>query len=107
MIPLPERDLERIQQNVLEGKPPRFAGDMKLYVGNIAFTCTEEDIYDAFSEAGTVGEVSLVRDEVGRIRGFGFVTMRSREDGERALQEMEGKDLQGRNLNVRESKNER
>lgn len=104
---MPERDLNRIKQNLSEGKAPKYTGEMKLYVGNISFLCTEEDVWSAFSEAGTVGEVSLVRDEQGRNRGFGFVTMRDRAGGEKALATLEGKDLKGRNLNVKESSNER
>lgn len=109
MVPLPDRDLSRIRQNIDEGKNPRFMGDFKLYVGNISFTVTEDVLYDVFSKVGTVGDVSIVRDESGRSRGFGFITMRDRTDGERAMSELVGMNLQGRNLDVRESepKNER
>jgi hypothetical protein len=105
MVELPERDLERIRQNIKEGKSPKYTGDVKLYVGNISFTATEEEIWEIFGSVGDVGEVSLVRDELGRNRGFGFVTMRSKEDGEKALKELDGLELAGRNINVRESTN--
>jgi RNA recognition motif-containing protein len=105
MIPLPEYDLLRITSNMEEGREPKFVGDMKLYVGNIAFGCTEKDIYDTFSEFGEVGDVALVRDDEGRNRGFGFVTMRTREGGEAAMGKLDGADVQGRNIAVRESNN--
>lgn len=103
MIPLPDRDMERIQLNLEEGKPAKFTGDMKLYVGNISFDCSEDDLWDIFGSVGDVGEISLVRDDQGRNRGFGFVTMREQADGEKALEQLDGLDLKGRNLNVRES----
>lgn len=105
MITLPDRDLERIQLNIKEGKHPKHFGDYKMYVGNISFQCTEEDLFNKFSEIGPVGDVSMVRDNDGRIRGFGFITMRNVEDGERALELLDGTDLKGRTLNVRPSTN--
>lgn len=105
MVPLPEVDLERIQTNIEEGKSPKFLGETKLYVGNIAFECHENDILEVFSRVGTVGDVSLVRDEEGRNRGFGFVTMRTEEEGEKAIAELDGIQVRGRNIAVRESNN--
>lgn len=103
MVELPSRDLERIETNIKEGKSPKYTGASKLYVGNIAFQSTEDDVRDLFEEIGIVGDVSLVRDDQGRNRGFGFVTMREKADGEKALEALNGVDLNGRNLNVRES----
>lgn len=105
MTTLPERDLERIQLNIKEGRHPKWFGDFKMYVGNISFQCTEADLFELFESIGPVGDVSMVRDETGRPRGFGFITMRSKEDGEKALEELDGVDLKGRNLNVRPSTN--
>lgn len=105
MIPSPERDLERIKQNIEEGRHPEYCGDFKMYVGNISFKCDEQDIWDFFEAIGPVGDVSLVRGEDGRPRGFGFVTMRTTEDGEKCLKELDGVDLKGRNLNVRPATN--
>lgn len=105
MIPLPERDMERIQLNMKEGRHPKWFGDFKMYVGNISFQSSEEDLVDIFSTIGPVGEAIMVRDETGRSRGFGFVTMRNKEDGEKAIVELDGADLKGRNLNVRPSNN--
>ena len=105
MVMLPDRDLERIKLNISEGRNPKHVGDYKMYVGNISFKCTEDDLEDLFSEYGPVGDVSMVRDGDGRLRGFGFITMRNREDGEKCLAELDGAELKGRNLNVRPSKN--
>lgn len=104
-IEMPERDMNRIQLNIEQGKPPKYTGAMKLYVGNIAFGCTEDDLWDTFGKVGAVGEVSLVRDEMGRNRGFAFITMREKADGEKAMSELDGLDLMGRSLSVRESNN--
>ena len=103
MVSLPDLDKERISLNIKEGKNPRFMGDTKLYVGNIAFECTEDDLVRVFSEAGVVGDVSLVRDEQGRNRGFGFITMRTKEGGEKAMKTLDGSEVMGRNISVRES----
>jgi len=105
MVPLPDYDLQRIATNIEEGKAPKFMGDAKLYVGNIRFTVHEDDIRTVFSKIGEVGEVSLVRDAEGNNRGFGFVTMRNAEDGERAINELDGSPLRGRNIAVRASTN--
>jgi RNA recognition motif-containing protein len=103
MVTLPENDRERISLNIKEGKNPRFMGDTKLYVGNIAFECSEDDLMKVFSEMGVVGDVSLVKDELGRNRGFGFITMRTKEGGDKAMEELDGKEVMGRNIAVRES----
>lgn len=103
MIPLPETDAARIKTNIAEDRYPGFVGEKKLYVGNISFQATEADILEFFSECGVVGEVALVRDDEGRMRGFGFVTMRTNAEGEKAIETLDGKDLCGRNVAVRES----
>lgn len=75
----------------------------KLYVGNLAFATTSDDLRDAFSEYGTVSSATVITDrETGRSRGFGFVEM---EDGaEQAVEAMNGKELGGRTLNVNEAR---
>mmetsp|Transcript_83009 Transcript_83009/g.232649 ORF Transcript_83009/g.232649 Transcript_83009/m.232649 type:complete len:223 (-) Transcript_83009:48-716(-) len=105
MVPLPEMDRERIATNMKEGKSPKYVGDSKLYVGNIAFECSENDLAELFSEVGGVGSVALVRDDQGRNRGFGFVTMRTKEEGDAAIEKLNGMELNGRNIAVRESNN--
>jgi len=76
-----------------------------MYVGNIPYTVTEEELRQVFGEFGTVTSTSIIIDKVtGRSRGFGFVEMSSKEEGERAIQEMNGKDWMGRTLTVNEAK---
>jgi cold-inducible RNA-binding protein len=78
---------------------------MKLYVGNLAFQTTSEELQTLFAQAGTVESVSLIEDrETGRSRGFGFVEMSSKEEGAAAIQQFNGKDMGGRALNVNEAK---
>lgn len=73
----------------------------KLFVGNLAFSTTENDLQDAFAAFGTVMEVNLMMDRMtGKSRGFAFVTMSSAEEAERAIQGMHGKNLGGRDLTV-------
>jgi RNA recognition motif-containing protein len=73
----------------------------KLYVGNLSFQSTEDDIRDAFSAYGTVNTVDVIMDrETGRPRGFAFVEMGSDSEASAAVQGMDGQDLGGRNLKV-------
>ena len=78
---------------------------MKLYVGNLSFQTSSSDLQDLFSQAGTVESASVVEDrDTGRSRGFGFVEMSSKEEGEAAIQQLNGNDLNGRNLTVNVAK---
>jgi len=78
---------------------------MKLYVGNLAFKTSSEDLQQLFSQAGTVESASVVEDrDTGRSRGFGFVEMASKEEGEAAIAQFNGKELDGRNLTVNEAR---
>src|SRR5262249_54359465 len=73
----------------------------KLFVGNLDFKVTENDLQDAFAAYGTVVEANLVTDRTtGRPRGFAFVTMSSPEEAQKAIDGLNGKDLGGRALNV-------
>lgn len=76
----------------------------KLYVGNLPFNATEEDIRDLFSQYGTVESVNLITDrETGRPRGFGFVEMAS-EGADAAISALDQKEFGGRNLTVNEAR---
>jgi RNA recognition motif-containing protein len=78
---------------------------IKLYVGNLAFRTSSEDLQQLFSQAGTVESASVVEDrDTGRSRGFGFVEMASKEEGEAAIAQFNGKELDGRNLTVNEAR---
>jgi len=78
---------------------------MKLYVGNLAFQTSSEDLQELFAQAGTVESVSLIEDrETGRSRGFGFIEMSSTEEGNAAIQKFNGQEVGGRALTVNEAK---
>ncbi len=77
----------------------------KLFVGNISFNTTENDLQDAFAAHGTVVEANLMMDRAtGRPRGFGFITMGSAEEAQKAISAMNGATLDGRNLTVNEAR---
>ena len=78
---------------------------MKLYVGNLSFQTSSEELQQLFAEAGTVESSSVVEDrDTGRSRGFGFVEMSSKEEGDAAIQQFNGREVGGRALNVNEAK---
>src|SRR5208282_6244477 len=77
----------------------------KLFVGNLSFDTTENDLNDAFAAHGTVVETNMMMDrETGRPRGFGFITMSSAEEAQKAIEGMNGKDMDGRALTVNVAK---
>jgi cold-inducible RNA-binding protein len=77
----------------------------KLFVGNLSFNTTENDLQDAFAAHGTVTETKLMMDrETGRPRGFGFVTMGTPEEAQAAINALNGKDVDGRALTVNVAK---
>jgi len=78
---------------------------MKLYVGNLSFNTSTQDLEEIFGEIGTVESANLIEDrETGRSRGFAFVEMSSKEEGERAIAELNGKEFDGRELKINEAK---
>src|ERR671918_378683 len=78
---------------------------MKLYVGNLAFQTSSNDLQQLFAQAGTVESASVIEDrDTGRSRGFGFVEMSSKEEGEAAISQFNGKEFNGRNLTVNEAR---
>ncbi|MGH9839871.1 MAG: RNA recognition motif domain-containing protein [Blastocatellia bacterium] len=78
---------------------------MKLYVGNLSFGTTENDLQQLFSQVGSVESASMVTDrDTGRSRGFAFVEMSSKSEGEAAIAKFNGSELDGRSLTVNEAK---
>jgi RNA recognition motif-containing protein len=77
----------------------------KLFVGNLAFSTTGPDLESLFASAGTVESATVVSDrETGRSRGFGFVEMGTSTEASKAIQELNGRDVGGRQINVSEAK---
>ena len=80
---------------------------MRLYVGNLSYSATEESLRTLFEEFGQVDSVNIITDrETGRSRGFGFVDMPD-EGADKAMKELDGKSVDGRNLRVNEAKERR
>ena len=78
---------------------------MKLYVGNLSFDTSNQDLNDQFGAFGTVQSSNIIEDrETGRSRGFGFVEMSSQSEGEAAISGLNGKEVDGRELKVNEAK---
>ena len=78
---------------------------MKLYVGNLSFETTENDLQDLFEQHGQVGEIALMTDRMtGKSRGFAFVTMNDKAQAEAAISAVNGKDVNGRALTVSEAR---
>ncbi len=77
----------------------------KLYVGNLSYNTTDAGLKDAFAAFGAVESASVISDKMtGRSRGFGFVTMINDEEAQKAIDTMNGADLDGRKLTVNEAK---
>jgi cold-inducible RNA-binding protein len=77
----------------------------KLYVGNLAYSVTGEDLQQLFSQAGKVESVAVISDKFsGQSKGFGFVEMASAADASKAIETLNGADLKGRNIKVNEAK---
>lgn len=78
---------------------------MKLYVGNLAFQTSNDELHELFSQVGTVESANVVEDrDTGRSRGFGFVEMASQAEGEAAIEQFNGKEVNGRELKVNEAR---
>lgn len=77
----------------------------KLFVGNLDYTVTSDDLRDAFSQAGTVVDAVVITDKMsGRSRGFGFVEMGSEDEAKKAIETLNGSEVKGRKINVNEAK---
>ena len=78
---------------------------MKLYVGNLSFDTSTQDLEQVFGEIGTVESANIIEDrDTGRSRGFAFVEMSSQEEGENVISQLNGKEVDGRELKVNEAK---
>ncbi|MHC4149967.1 MAG: RNA recognition motif domain-containing protein [Planctomycetota bacterium] len=78
---------------------------MNIYVGNLVFDVTEDDLREAFKQFGEITEVRLIMDKFsGKSKGFGFIEMPSKDEAEKAIEEMNGKEFMGRAINVNEAK---
>ena len=77
----------------------------KLYVGNLPYSVTEEDLKKFFAEAGSVESATIIADKIsGRSKGFGFIEMSSEEGAKKAVDSFNGKDMDGRSLVVNEAR---
>src|SRR5208337_160375 len=86
----------------MQGGPPV---PKKLYVGNLAYSVTNEDLKDLFSQSGTVESVAVVSDKFsGQSKGFGFVEMADAGEAAAAIQSLDGTEFKGRNIKVNEAK---
>ena len=80
------------------------ADEINIYVGNLSYQATEDEIRELFEQYGNVSNVNLITDrDTGRARGFGFVEM-EREGGNAAIAALDGQDFQGRNLRINEAR---
>src|SRR5215218_8467734 len=78
---------------------------MKLYVGNLSFNTSAQDLTELFAAVGTVQSTNIIEDrETGRSRGFGFVEMSSKEEGQNAISTLNAKEIDGREMIVNEAK---
>jgi len=77
----------------------------RLYVGNLPYSATEASLQRLFAQFGTVDSVKIITDrDTGRSKGFGFVEMATDEEAEQAISQLNGKDMEGRKLNVNEAR---
>ncbi len=81
---------------------------MNIYVGNISFNSSEQDLKDLFGEFGEVTSVKIISDrETGRSKGFGFIEMAEEGSGDKAIEALDGKEVGGRNLRVNKARPKR
>ena len=78
---------------------------IKIYVGNLSYNTTETELNDLFAQFGEVGSTKIISDRYsGRSRGFAFVEMSNRDEGQSAINELNGSEVRGRNLKVSEAR---
>ena len=91
----------KIKENTLLQKEIK----MKIYVGNLSYEVTEEDLRLALEQFGQVESATIIKDKYsGQSKGFGFVEMASKDEGQSAIEGLNGKELKGRTLNVNEAR---
>ena len=84
---------------------PIWETNMNIYVGNLSFDATDDELRGLFAAFGEVDAVNIIMDKYsGQSKGFGFVEMREKADGEKAVQELNGSELQGRAIKVNEAR---
>lgn len=107
MIPSPRSNIDRIARNLANDHAPDYCGENKLYVGNLSYDTTSDDLLEVFennTENCKVCDASIVKGHDGRNRGFAFVSFYPGSSVEEAL-EMNGKEFCGRELSVKEPNN--
>ncbi|MBT3251727.1 MAG: RNA-binding protein [Candidatus Marinimicrobia bacterium] len=78
---------------------------MKIYVGNLSYGVTEEELQEQFGAFGAVVNVNIIKDrETGNSKGFGFIEMENQADGEKAIKELDGSSIKGRDVKVNEAR---
>lgn len=78
---------------------------MNIYVGNLPYTVTENELRDLFGEHGSVLKINIIKDRnTGNSKGFGFVEMERQADAENAIKELDGSSVKGRNLKVNQAR---
>ncbi len=78
---------------------------MKIYVGNLSYSTGDKELEQLFSKFGTVAESKVITDrETGRSKGFGFIEMSNQAEGEEAIKQLDGKEVEGRNIKVNVAK---
>ena len=95
---------QEMKDRIAAGKPAEPVSRFRCFVGNLPFSATEEDLREVFERFGSVASVSVMADDDGRPRGFGFVNMESSVAGAAAVAELDGYELQGRSITVSEGK---
>ena len=104
----PDMDLieypEDMKERLARGLPAEPVARYRCFVGNLPFGVTEEEIRELFERVGTVASATVMVDENGRPKGFGFVNMESMVSGAKAVEELDGYELQGRAITVSEGK---
>lgn len=78
---------------------------MNIYAGNLSYNTQDNELHDAFSEFGEVASAKVIMDrDTGRSKGFGFVEMANDDDGKKAIEALDGTDLDGRTIKVNEAR---